>query len=372
MANAELLAVDETTAEHREEQLAQAQLLETDKQNDDPQNGGLFGGCFRRNDSLLDPIRDAADGVERCPRCTWELEEGDCLHCGYSHEDNDFAFDSDDDSLGSTDDVDGFGSDGRSVDMSVDSQLEAGGLDLMYGLSEAGLYGHSDDEDDSDMDGFIDDGDIDEADEVDEADDSLIMDGGSQPQGNPRTDSDVISITSQPDGDEDDSHQIDVNNNGNDPIHVSDDHEEQDDNDVDSDSDSDSDSDPDSDPDSDSDVITSGDRRRSSPDRGRIQKYTPRHPSISDHDDFFDDFVDEDQDSDFGTSHHPHTKDPISDGERAPSSTKPTRHYWHDAEEDDEEDGEEEEEGDEDDELTSDDDQAHVSSIPKSRLRAPI
>lgn len=33
-------------------------------------------------------ILDHEDGVERCPNCTWELEAGECFHCGYNMSDD--------------------------------------------------------------------------------------------------------------------------------------------------------------------------------------------------------------------------------------------------------------------------------------------
>ena len=44
------------------------------------------------------PILDAGDGVERCPECTWELEDGECNQCGWSPDmGDDDSYDSDDD-----------------------------------------------------------------------------------------------------------------------------------------------------------------------------------------------------------------------------------------------------------------------------------
>lgn len=358
MANAELLAINETTAEHREEQLAQAQLLENDKQNDDPENGGLFGGCFRRNGFFHAPIHDDDDGVERCPRCTWELEDGECLHCGYSNEDNDFSFDSDD-SL-SPDDIDDFESDesgGNSADMSVDAQLEATGLDLMYDLSEEGLYGNSEDDDDSEMAGFLDDGDfgdVDDNDDMDDSNESLIMDGAPQLPGNTPADPEVITITSQPD--EDGNRQDDTNDSSHEPIDISDDNGE--------DQNSVSGSDSDSDSGSNSDVVTKGNRRRTSPDRGRIQKYTPRHQSASDQDEYHDDF-DDGEDDDHVSSHNANSKEPVSDKEGFPRTRKTIQNYWND-DDDDEENEDEGYPG-----LTSEEDQTRASTS-RPRLRAPI
>ena len=80
---AELMPVGETTEEHRQWQDEEAALVERDRSS----RGGLFRGCFRmfvrRPMTLAAPIRDDEDNVDRCPRCTWELEDGQCGSCGY-------------------------------------------------------------------------------------------------------------------------------------------------------------------------------------------------------------------------------------------------------------------------------------------------
>lgn len=83
---AELMPVGETTEEHKQWQDEEAALVERDRSS----RGGLFRGCFRmlarRPMALAAPIRDDEDNVDRCPRCTWELEDGQCGSCGYSVE----------------------------------------------------------------------------------------------------------------------------------------------------------------------------------------------------------------------------------------------------------------------------------------------
>ena len=80
---AELMPVGETTEEHKQWQGEEAALVERDRSS----RGGLFRGCFRmlarRPVTLAAPIRDDEDNVDRCPRCTWELEDGQCGSCGY-------------------------------------------------------------------------------------------------------------------------------------------------------------------------------------------------------------------------------------------------------------------------------------------------
>lgn len=100
---AELMPVGETTEEHRTWQEEEASLVEKDRASTGPR-GGLFRGCFkrahpgfRRIAPFNQPIRDDEDGVDRCPRCTWELEDGLCQSCGYpSGDDYDDLSDSDD------------------------------------------------------------------------------------------------------------------------------------------------------------------------------------------------------------------------------------------------------------------------------------
>lgn len=77
------MPVGETTQEHRKWQEEEAALVERDKANPGLK-GGLFRGCFRLTRRRPPAaIRDDEDGVDRCPRCTWELEDGLCESCGY-------------------------------------------------------------------------------------------------------------------------------------------------------------------------------------------------------------------------------------------------------------------------------------------------
>lgn len=80
---AELMPVGETTQEHKKWQEEEAALVEKDRTTIGLK-GGLFRGCFRlTRRRQLAVIRDDEDGVDRCPRCTWELEDGLCESCGY-------------------------------------------------------------------------------------------------------------------------------------------------------------------------------------------------------------------------------------------------------------------------------------------------
>ena len=65
-------------------QQAETEKVEKDKANTDPTTGGLFQGSFRRSRFDAIPFYDATDGVDRCPECAWELEEGECVNCGFA------------------------------------------------------------------------------------------------------------------------------------------------------------------------------------------------------------------------------------------------------------------------------------------------
>ncbi|KAI4253498.1 MAG: hypothetical protein L6R42_007558 [Xanthoria sp. 1 TBL-2021] len=84
---AALLPAGETTEDHRKSQREEADLVEKDKAGQ-AGGGGLFNGRFNGLARYRAPIRDSLDGVDRCPRCTWELEDGTCNSCGYSFLDN--------------------------------------------------------------------------------------------------------------------------------------------------------------------------------------------------------------------------------------------------------------------------------------------
>ncbi|PKY02151.1 hypothetical protein P168DRAFT_292252 [Aspergillus campestris IBT 28561] len=84
----ELLEKGETTAEHGNNQRAEADRVEVDKKNEHPREGGLFRGTFNRGRPSAQPIVDLEDNVMRCPVCSWELEEDSaCEQCGYRQND---------------------------------------------------------------------------------------------------------------------------------------------------------------------------------------------------------------------------------------------------------------------------------------------
>src|SRR4051794_13897053 len=95
ISRVELLPEDETTAEHDTAKVAETKQIEADRNGEE----GLFKGAFHHvynRPGLLRtvraPIRDLDDGVDRCPQCTWELEDGVCLQCGFNDDDaSDFS-----------------------------------------------------------------------------------------------------------------------------------------------------------------------------------------------------------------------------------------------------------------------------------------
>ena len=77
----ELMPIGETTQEHKRWQEEESALVERDRATAGLK-GGLFRGCFRRTRRRQwAAIRDDGDGVNRCPECLWELEDGICPQC---------------------------------------------------------------------------------------------------------------------------------------------------------------------------------------------------------------------------------------------------------------------------------------------------
>ncbi|KAM0722001.1 hypothetical protein Q7P37_002927 [Cladosporium fusiforme] len=90
---AELLPDGETVEEH-DEYIKEA----VTKVAEDKESGGLFSGLFKHGERMQwMPLHDPGDGVDRCPNCHWELEEGVCGSCGLNIGDEDgFGLDTDD------------------------------------------------------------------------------------------------------------------------------------------------------------------------------------------------------------------------------------------------------------------------------------
>ncbi|KAF2744156.1 hypothetical protein M011DRAFT_409144 [Sporormia fimetaria CBS 119925] len=90
MNRTELLPVGETVEQHATWQREEADIVQQDKDNQDPRTGGLFKGCFRAaaHGQAFRAFRDLEDGVDRCPMCGWELEDGVCAQCGLFFDEN--------------------------------------------------------------------------------------------------------------------------------------------------------------------------------------------------------------------------------------------------------------------------------------------
>ncbi len=100
----ELLPDGETTDEHKKWSKEEADLVAADRASTDVKTGGLFKGMFNGR-RAWGPMRDAADGVDRCPECHWELEDGECNQCGLRVDEEGFS-DYDDDSDLTDDELD--------------------------------------------------------------------------------------------------------------------------------------------------------------------------------------------------------------------------------------------------------------------------
>ena len=88
LSRAELLPEDETVQEHDKAREQEAKVVAADRSG-----RGLFEGLFRPTGFGFahhhrPAILDQEDGVDRCPQCTWELEDGGCLHCGWTVSDD--------------------------------------------------------------------------------------------------------------------------------------------------------------------------------------------------------------------------------------------------------------------------------------------
>ena len=96
VTRAELIPLGESTEDHKISSEEEANLIERDRLNPDPRNGGLFRGCFKSGSlTAHPPIRDDEDGVTRCPNCAWELEDGFCSRCHVRYDIDGVPYDAD-------------------------------------------------------------------------------------------------------------------------------------------------------------------------------------------------------------------------------------------------------------------------------------
>jgi len=130
VTRAELLPEDETVQEHELGTEEEAAQLAKDRAG-----AGLFNGVFipytmpwRRGGAMhavMRPIADQQDNVLRCPECTWEIEDGQCPHCGWGESDNDDMSLSDEDDSLETGSINTYYSNGSEADQGLQDQIDA-------------------------------------------------------------------------------------------------------------------------------------------------------------------------------------------------------------------------------------------------------
>ncbi|EEP79937.1 predicted protein [Uncinocarpus reesii 1704] len=160
---------------------AETERIESDKNGENSKSRGLFQGCFRN--AILGglPIRDIADGVERCPVCTWELEDGDCIHCGYVSMGDNFTEDGDYYSDDDSDMLEVLEGAAWAARFDPENMLS---VDHFNSMDSYGPYTSSDEDNDGeagsdDMDSFIDDDVEEDHGEDSEAATSTVVGNGS-------------------------------------------------------------------------------------------------------------------------------------------------------------------------------------------------
>lgn len=153
---AELTSPHGTGSELRKQQREALAAIEKDRAAEGKENGGLFKGMFnKKKPHRLRGFRDPADGITRCPNCSWEVEDGLCTACGLEvlePRGNVFS-DSDEDESDESDDS--------------DSESDSDGP--RYGRGPEQEF--EDEEDDDDDEEDDDDDDDDDDDEEDDEDD---------------------------------------------------------------------------------------------------------------------------------------------------------------------------------------------------------
>ena len=176
LSRAELLPDDETVQEHDKAREQEAKVVAADRSG-----RGLFKGLFRLTTFGFAPhnrraILDEEDGVDRCPVCTWELEEEGCLHCGFTMSDDETGYsidigsvdlDTSDDEDPDLSDVDAFGDQTdihlhlhpqppRHRPLSLFDRHHAEGAGYPAGSVSPRYYSTDDNEEDEDDDGEMD------------------------------------------------------------------------------------------------------------------------------------------------------------------------------------------------------------------------
>jgi hypothetical protein len=135
----ELLPPGETLDQHTKWQKEHADIIQQDRTNTEPRKGGLWRGFFRRVGPRIPrpALRDVEDGVDRCPYCQWELEDGMCQRCGLPFDENgtgtwDFS------------DIDGLSErSGRGVSSELGNELD---VDVEVDMDDEGEIDDFDDE----------------------------------------------------------------------------------------------------------------------------------------------------------------------------------------------------------------------------------
>lgn len=144
---AELLPDGETVEEHDEYIKEAVAKVAEDREGD-----GLFSGLFKHGERMQwMPLHDPGDGVDRCPNCHWELEDGVCGGCGLNVGDEDgFGLDTGEEESSDDDDEDEE-LDGDMMPRDYDGMDEVGSFDEDDFIDEDG-NSYADVE--HDMDGF--------------------------------------------------------------------------------------------------------------------------------------------------------------------------------------------------------------------------
>ncbi|GAB7355206.1 hypothetical protein MBLNU459_g5760t1 [Dothideomycetes sp. NU459] len=134
----ELLPDGETLEQHAQWKKEEADIVNRDKHDTHPSTGGLFKGCFTGH-LRLQPIHDPLDGVDRCPQCNWEVEDGMCAHCGFHFDDDDSQEDYSD-SITDDDDDDVDDDEDEELDAELEAEDDDGfGIDADFGAFDAGF-----------------------------------------------------------------------------------------------------------------------------------------------------------------------------------------------------------------------------------------